>query len=59
MDVKVDNDKGVFSLMNVDQVMFTAITEGDLDFRLNDFWRMLRVEEGDDSAQTKFAGDVF
>lgn len=49
----------MFVLVNIDEVVLTAITEGDFDARKDDFRRVLRVGDDDDSDSTKFADDLF
>lgn len=45
--------------MNEGGVVFTAIARGGLDLRWDDYRRMLRVGEDDDSGLRKIADDPF
>lgn len=55
----VENNEGIFVQVNVDKVVFPAITNGDLNLRLNDLRQVARVGQDEYFVSGTIAGSLF
>lgn len=56
---RVDHEEGIFVLVNMGRVMFTAINGREFDLQWDDLLRVLHIGENDDSGSIKIADDLF